>query len=241
MQELHYYISFVCYIVLLVIITGFTVFFFWKTKKSSELKGQRDGYLLLIAFFFLCMTIAFYIRFYYRYIYPEDIDMFFESFFNSDFRYTHPFYASMVVIQGLIMIVGIGFITLAAEHYIYTKTKHILAIILFAYVIILSPFLIILPYDHTTVTYFMNIPIILSAIVLFVIMAIYLNLARRSAGSIRKKSILIAVGFFLFFAGLFLSAQVVMDAMGGAGPDRVWTVALFYNAGLIALFYGFKD
>jgi len=240
MQEIIYYtLSFIFNLLLLIITCGITIFFFWKTKVKSKLKGKFDGYFFLMAIFFLFMTIGFAIYFYNMFFYlPSDINTFFEAFFSPNFRILNQIFAKLVILYGLIIVYGIGFLTLAVEHYVYKKTRHVFSILTFSYLIIISPFLIILQYEHFLTTISIDIPIVIAIITLIILMGIYLHLAWNSTGLIRKKSICISLGFFLFFGGIMFNSQIIMNAMGFYGLNRVWIIPLWFIIAILVLFYG---
>ena len=96
MQELFFYVGIALNILLLVIICAITIFFFRKTKTSSKMKGQFDGYLFLIGLFFLILVVSFIIRFYFMFIYPENMIEFEEALIDPLFRYANPDYALLV-------------------------------------------------------------------------------------------------------------------------------------------------
>ncbi len=239
MQEVQYFLSFILYIGLIINLAWITIFLLWKTRIRSKEKGKIDGYLLFISLFFCCVFIGAIIRFYYMYIYTlGDINMFFEAFFDPAFRDTHPFYAKMVIIYGLFVMYSMGCITFAVEHYVYRKTRHILSIATVIYLSILSPLILIMPYNHSITKMVVNFPLLLAGITIMILMIIYVKVALNSSGIRRKKAIFLIVGFLLFFGGLSLNSQILMLYLGITTINIVWTIALVFNIASLVVFYG---
>ena len=239
MQEVQYYLSFILYIGLLINFIWITIFLLWKTRIRSKAKGKIDGYLLFIWLFFCFILIAAVVRFFYMYVYTlGDINMFFEAFFDPAFRDSHPIYAKLVIIYGLLVMYAVCCITFAVEHYVYQKTRHVLTIVTVIYLSILSPLVLALPYDHSITTTVVNFPFLLAGITIMAVMAIYVKVALNSSGIRRKKAIYLIFGFLLFFGGLMFNSQILMIAIGLYSLETPWIIALAFNIGSLILFYG---
>jgi len=173
------------------------------------------------------------------YIYTlGDINMFFDAFFNPAYRDSHPIYAKLVIIYGLLVMYSVGCITFAVEHYVYQKTRHILSIATVIYLSILSPLVLILPYDHSITLMVVNFPFILAGITIIFVIGIYVKVALSSSGIRRKKALYLILGFLLFFGGLALNSQILIIALGLFNINNVWAVALVFNIASVILFYG---
>ncbi len=239
MQEVQYYLSFILYIGLLINLAWITIFLLWKTRIRSKAKGKFDGYLMFVSLFFLFVFIGSLIRFCYMYIYTlGDINTFFVAFFDPTFRQSNPIYAKLVIIYGLLVMYAMGCITFAVEHYVYQKTRHVLSIAAVIYLSILSPLVLILPYEHSITTMVVNFPFVLAFITIMIVMIIYVKVAWQSSGIRRRKAIFLLLGFLLFFGGLAINSQIIMIAIGLDTLNTVWTVALVFNIASLIVFYG---
>jgi len=180
------------------------------------------------------MVISFIIRFYFTFIYPNNITQFEESLIDPLFRISHPDYEKLVATHIMLLFIGIGLITLAIEHYVYKKTHKILAILIF----LTAPLLVVVPYEIAVKLQI--IPILITIISIIIMVGVYLNLAWKSTGTIRWKSTYIAVGFLLFFGGIMLNSQTIMDAIDLLTINLVWVVPIWFMVALLVLFYGYK-
>ncbi len=235
MQEFYYYIGFILYILLCVATLAFSVFFFRKMRQNTRRLNKFDGYHFLIFTFFLLIFASFIIRIYFMFFYPQgDMAVFVEAFLDPNFRLSHLDYEKLVAIHVMLEFMGFGTIALAIEHYIYKKTRKLLAVLIYA----TSPLLVVLPYNLVIILQY--IPIFITIVSIFIMIGFYANLARKSSGVIRRKAAYIAIGFLLFFGGILINSQSIMMLMFNYTLNFVWIVPIWFMMALLVLFYGYQ-
>jgi hypothetical protein len=234
MQEVYFYTGLILYLILIVVTLVISFFFFQKTRFNSKQRGKFDGYHFLIAIFFLIQFFSFIVRFYFMFIYPSNMTVFIDAFRDPAFRAAHLDYEKLVAIHIMLIFLGFGTLTLAIEHYIYKRTRHLLCILIY----ITAPILVILPYNLAVLL--QNVPIFTAIFSMLIMIGFYANLARKSSGTIRWKAIYITIGFLLFFMGIVMNSQSIMLALHLYTLHLVWLSPIWFMLALLILFYGYK-
>ena len=205
---------------------GSIILFIRAHQNSKELE-KTDFYGYSLALFFLSVAIAYIIRFYFMFFLAQT-----EQEFLMQMRAQHrlpeslPAYAEdgrLFILQYLwqlhmaSVLIGIGFLMFATEYKIYTKTKYFFTILTFAVMVIL----IVFPYEIAHQLFY------ISYISPLAWMLIYINLARKSVGDIRKNAVMLFLGFILFIIGIIFNsgtARYLLSLLFGLSIHEILTV-----------------
>lgn len=187
-------ILFVVFVISLII---FSIFFLKIAKKNSIEKKSKDIYGYSIALFFLIVGISYSIRVYFMFFLPSNKIIF---IFNLVFdERLDPLIQLFWQIHMAIAFLGISALMIGVETQIFTKFHYVIS----AITLILSPILVLVPYDlaHTLYILPMGTPII--------IILIYIYVGIQNPGLVRKNSFAIVIGWLIFILGILLNSTTM--------------------------------
>jgi len=197
-----------------------SIILFIKAKKNSKDLGSRDLYGLCVAFFFLSIGIGYIVRMYFMFFLATTPDEFITQT-TATFRNSLalPAYANdgrlellqnLWVLHMVIVFIGIGLLLFATEYKIYKKTKYTFTIITFA----ILPVIILLPFEIAQNLFYISY---LSPLAW---MVIYISVAAKATGSVRKNAIMLLVGFSIFVVGILFNSGTVRRLVFGTATGE---------------------
>ena len=203
-------------------------FFILKRKKSEEASGT---FFLLISFFFLFTGIAYLFRFWFMFFIPTN---FYDEIIFRQLQITRElskYHASLTYI-------GYAFLSAACEYSIYKKKTRYLFSILIA---ISAIILIILPYKLSLS--FQIVPIVISAATIYLLIITYLYFAYKYSGYVRKRSLIIAAGLFIFLIGQLFNNYGFLQKLAPEFQYIRYTVISpsMQIVGIVLLYYGYRE
>ena len=203
-------------------------FFILKRKKSEEASGT---FFLLISFFFLFTGIAYLFRFWFMFFIPTN---FYDEIIFRQLQITRElskYHASLTYI-------GYAFLSAACEYSIYKKKTRYLFSILIA---ISAIILIILPYKLSLS--FQIVPIVISAATIYLLIITYLYFANKYSGYVRKRSLIIAAGLFIFLIGQLFNNYGFLQKLAPEFQYIRYTVISpsMQIVGIVLLYYGYRE
>jgi hypothetical protein len=216
-------IGLLLFIIYLGILLVGSILLFIKAKKTSKELGSSDIYGYCVALFFLFIAIGYIIRVEFMFfIAANDSQFFLQMTATERSKSILDFYANdgrLELLQTLwvahmtVIFIGIGLLMFATEYKILNKrTKYFFTILCVA----ILPVIIFLPYRIAQNLFYISYAAPIAWLF------IYINVARKATGSVRRNAIMLLVGFAIFVVGiLFNSATVRRGFFGAVGEDFV--------------------
>ncbi|MGQ4873653.1 MAG: hypothetical protein ACP6IY_06200 [Promethearchaeia archaeon] len=180
---------------------------------KSESKLSKN-YLIGISCFFILTGISRLIFFYHDFFAPDSLDILLWKIANS------------------IMMAGFAFLAHTIETYVYKKTMHI-----FTITIVIFTLLHILMAEKNLASIFLYAAATLSFILPCLV---YLIIAKKSPGAVRKKALIIIIGIFLIMSAAAMGIFVMLNFMDLTfsliiGPPIVLTGFIITGYGFITM------
>jgi len=202
------------------IMTIGSIILFIKAKKNSKDLGSTDLYGLCVGFFFLFIAIGYIVRLYFMFFLAQTPEEFMTQT-TATYRnaLVLPAYATdgrlellqnLWVLHMVIVFVGIGLLMFATEYKIYKKTKYVFTVLTFG----ILPVIIFLPFEIAQNLFYISY---LSPIAWILI---YISVAAKTTGSVRKNAIMLLVGFSLFVVGILFNSGTVRRLVFGAAAGE---------------------
>jgi len=200
-------------------------------RKTTKSLGKIDIYGFSLALFFLFIAIGYIIRIYFMFFLAKnDAEFLLQMTATERSASLLPAYEadgrlellrSLWVIHMIFVFIGIGLLMFATEYKILNKkSKFILTLIALGPL----PAVLFLPYLIAQNFFY------ISYLAPFIWLFIYVSLAIKSTGSVRRNSIFLLVGFSIFVAGiLFNSATVRRIIFGAAGENYISEIGAIFS------------
>ena len=204
------------------------VFFILKRKKSEEVAGK---FFLLISLFFFFTGIAYLFRFWFMFFIPTN---FYDEIIYRQLQITRElskYHASLTYI-------GYAFLSAACEYSIYKKkTRYVFSILIG----ICSMVLIILPYELSLS--FQIVPIVICSATIYLLIFTYLYFAYKYSGYVRKRSLVIAAGLFIFLIGQLFNNYGFLQVLAPEFQYIRYTLISpsMQIVGILLLYYGYRE
>ena len=204
-----------------------SLFFFIKRRKSED---AANTFFSLISFFFLFTAIAYLLRFWFMFFLPTN---FYDEIINRNLQTTRElakYHASLTYI-------GYAFLSSACEYSIYKKkTRYVFSILIG----ISSIILIILPYELSLS--FQIVPIVICSATIYLLIITYLYFAYKYTGYVRKRSLIIAAGLFVFLIGQLFNNYGFLQILPPEAQYVRYTVISpsMQIIGILLLYYGYR-
>ncbi len=187
-----------------------SIILFIKAKKNSRNLDKKDIYGYCVALFFLFIAIAYIIRIYFMFfIANNEAEFLLQMTATERSASLLPTYAddgrlfllrNLWVAHMIITFIGIGLLMFATEYKILNKkSKFILTVIAVGPL----PVILFLPYLIAQNFFY------ISYLAPFLWLFIYVNLAIKSTGSVRRNSIFLLIGFSIFVVGILFNSATV--------------------------------
>lgn len=134
--------------------------------------------------------------------------------------------------------IGYAFLSAACEYSIYKKkTRYVFSIL----IAISSMVLIVLPYELSLS--FQIVPIVICSATIYLLIFTYLYFAYKYSGYVRKRSLVIAAGLFIFLIGQLFNNYGFLQNLAPDFQYIRYTVISpsMQILGIVLLYYGYRE
>lgn len=233
-----------------VLITG-SIILFKKAQRNAEALEKRDIYTISVGLFFLFLAVSYCVRVYFMFFIART-----EAEFLLQITATERSVSAMPVaystdgrlelLQFLWQVhmattfIGISFLMFGTEYQIYKKTKYVFTIISFATI----PLILFFPYEIAHTIYFASYLSPLAWIFMYIVVA------KRATGSVRRNALMLLVGFTIFIVGVLLNSGTLRGLIFSAEGLHVtefgaifstWLSPIVLTIGFVLMIFAFLN
>lgn len=221
-------------IILISILSG--LYFLWETRSNQS--KQASIFLTFISAFFIFLGGAYIMRFILVFIIPPDLEIFIQELIVSRTELTQDF----AVLYAFSVYLSMSFLCAGTEYSaLKGKTKYILSFIIIGSLLFIGLLLSSHFISYSEAIFVQIIPMIIAVAIISSLAFIYIRLGIINDGLLRKKSLTIGIGLFIFIIGVLLSSRGIFhsDFIDSLIMPMVFSPSLMI-AGMLFLVNGYR-